>query len=139
MINYLHEHTATLQLNETTLTVDVLSGCPQGSLLSQLLWNIVVDEALNLRLPPGVRIQEYADDFVITKTGQDNETIKRDLQCACSILTQCGQSVKLEFASSKSELIVFTKKRNKPNITININGLENHPSKTAKYLGVILD
>ena len=98
-----------------------------------------MDEALSLRLPPGVRIQAYADDLVLTKTGQIGNTIQRDLQNACSILVKWGQSVKLEFASAKSELIIFSRKRAKLDLLININGTQILPSPTVKYLGVVLD
>ena len=53
--NFLLHRSTTLKLNETTLTTEVENGCPQGSLLFPFLWNIVMDEALNLRLPSGVK------------------------------------------------------------------------------------
>lgn len=40
-------------------------GSPQGSLLSPLLWNVVIHNLLCLAMPPGVTIQAYADEMVI--------------------------------------------------------------------------
>ncbi|XP_037509457.1 uncharacterized protein LOC119386192 [Rhipicephalus sanguineus] len=40
-------------------------GSPQGSPLSPLLWNVVIDDLLSLRMPRGVTIHAYADDTVI--------------------------------------------------------------------------
>ena len=44
------ETKATIQLNGTSISTSIEKHCPQGSLLSPFLWNIVVDEALNLQL-----------------------------------------------------------------------------------------
>ncbi|KAH7963900.1 hypothetical protein HPB52_023773 [Rhipicephalus sanguineus] len=40
-------------------------GSPQGSPLSPLLWNVVIDSSLSLQMPPGVVVQAYADDTFI--------------------------------------------------------------------------
>lgn len=81
----------------------------------------------------------YANDLVAVKTGLGADTIRRDLQVSCSTLRQWGNTVKLEFSSTKSELTVFTRKRVEPDFSMNINDLEIHPSYSVKYLGVILD
>ena len=101
---FLANRSATLSLNNTNLSTIIEKGCPQGSLLSPLLWNLVVDEALNLRLPQGIHIQAYADDLVLIKTGLRADIIQRDLQNACSVLIQWGRSVQLGFPSQKQNL-----------------------------------
>ena len=45
----------------------------------------------------------------------------------------------MEFASAKTEFIIFSRKRTKLNIAININGIQILPSPTVKYLGVVFD
>ena len=81
--NFLKQRTATIQLNGTSISTSVEKGCSQGSILSPFLWNIVVDETLNLQLAPGIQIQAYADDLIITKTGLNCDDIKNCLEGAC--------------------------------------------------------
>ena len=137
--SFLSSRSANLQINDSKTNISIEKGCPQGSTLSPLLWNIVVDEALNLPLPPGVRIQAYADDLVILITGLNEEAIQNNLQKACNALTTWGKSVCLDFSAEKTEFIVFTRKRKQLDLTINVNGIAIKSSPNVKYLGVILD
>lgn len=41
-------------------------GSPQGSPISPLLWNVVINGLLKIPMPPNVNIQAYADDTAIT-------------------------------------------------------------------------
>ena len=77
--------------------------------------------------------------MIITKTCLDRDDIKNCLEGAYEALVNWGKSVKLEFASNKTELIVFTRKRSELNLKLKINNVQIHPSKTVKYLGVLLD
>ena len=100
--NFLTRRTATIQLNGTSIPTSVEKGCPQCSLLSPFLRNLVVDEA-------------------------------------CETFVNSDKSVKLEFASSKTEFIVFIRKRSKLDLTLKINNIQIQPPKIVKYIGVLLD
>ena len=54
--SFLKGRRAVLSLREIKIMVAILLGCPQGSMLSPFLWNILLDAMLRLKLPPGVKI-----------------------------------------------------------------------------------
>lgn len=51
------------------IKADVTQRCPQGGVLSPLLWNLVVDELLTRLNDKGFYAQGYADDVVLLITG----------------------------------------------------------------------
>jgi hypothetical protein len=56
---------ATATLGETSVSVAVSKGCPQGGVLSPLLWCLVVDELLARLCGGGVYAEGYADDICL--------------------------------------------------------------------------
>ena len=80
-----------MQLHETETIVRIEKGYPQGSTLSPMLWNIVISDALKLKLPPGVKTQAFADDLIITKTGCTQQSLQQTLHKAVDQLTQWGK------------------------------------------------
>jgi ribonuclease HI len=137
---FLSERTATLQLNDKVKICKVQKGCPQGSPLSPFLWNVVCDEVLSKKFPPGVYIQGFADDISLTKTGVTAESIQFPLQVAADIVLQWSLSHKMEISANKTELIVFSRRqRNNCDINVTINGTIIQPSLQVKHLGLVLD
>jgi len=54
----------------SSLTAKVVGGCPQGGVLSPLLWNLVVDRLLTITNDLGFSTFGYADDIVIIVQGK---------------------------------------------------------------------
>ena len=52
-------------------TINLSKGCPQGGVLSPLLWNITIGGLLRLMDNTPAYVQAYADDFVILFQGSD--------------------------------------------------------------------
>ena len=61
--SFLTVRSAILNAGLTRHEIKTPRGCPQGSLLSPFLWNLIVDSAFSLPLFPGVKIRGYADDL----------------------------------------------------------------------------
>ncbi|XP_053699476.1 uncharacterized protein LOC128746453 [Sabethes cyaneus] len=57
-------------LGNTTLTRKTTKGCPQGGVLSPLLWSLVVDELLKNLTEQGFEVVGFADDVVILVRGK---------------------------------------------------------------------
>ncbi|XP_063635033.1 uncharacterized protein LOC134805718 [Cydia splendana] len=58
-----------LDLLNTTLEVTTVRGCPQGGVLSPLLWTLAVDGLLHKMAELRIDTQGYADDLVVTVRG----------------------------------------------------------------------
>lgn len=62
---FLSERRAALGQGAARVEKEVSKGCPQGSVLSPLLWNIIFDDLLSAQTPTGVTVIGYADDGVV--------------------------------------------------------------------------
>ncbi|KAH7963866.1 hypothetical protein HPB52_023739 [Rhipicephalus sanguineus] len=62
---FLEERSVFVQSHAGRVDTHPTLGSPQGSPLSPLLWNVVIDSLLSLHMPPGVVVQAYADDTII--------------------------------------------------------------------------
>ena len=62
----------TVSLKHSTKRFKITKGCPQGGVLSPVLWNMVVNNLLNKRANeiPGY-LQVFADDLAILVEGDD--------------------------------------------------------------------
>ncbi|KAH7963913.1 hypothetical protein HPB52_023786 [Rhipicephalus sanguineus] len=62
---FLEERSVFVQSHAGRADAHPTLGSPQGSPLSPLLWNVIIDSLLSLPMPPGVVVQAYADDTII--------------------------------------------------------------------------
>jgi retron-type reverse transcriptase len=67
-------------LTGSRLTAKVAGGCPQGGVLSPLLWNLVVDRLLTVTNDLSFSTFGYADDIVIIVHGKFAHTVREIVQ-----------------------------------------------------------
>jgi len=72
----------------SSLTAKVVSGYPQGGVLSSLLWNLVVDRLLTITNDLGFSTFGYADDIVIIVQGNFAYTVKEIMQEALNVVVK---------------------------------------------------
>jgi len=72
----------------SSLTARVIGGCPQGGVLSPLLWNLVVDRLLAVTNDIGFSTFGYADDIVIIVQGKFVNTVREFMQEALSLVVK---------------------------------------------------
>ena len=84
--NMLHDRRAQSALLGETMDVSVAKGCPQGGVLSPLLWDLVVDELLVNLNRQGFYTQGYADDLVILVRGKHLPALSGRMQAALKIV-----------------------------------------------------
>nr|XP_012234697.1 PREDICTED: RNA-directed DNA polymerase from mobile element jockey-like [Linepithema humile] len=115
-------------------------GCPQGGVLSPLLWCLVADGLLKALDDRGFTVQGYADDVAILVRGPFLETLLELMQGALEVVEELCQRTGLAVNPLKTGLTVFTPKY-KVGIIVGstLGGVRLVPTKSVKYLGVILD
>jgi RNase P protein component len=99
-------------LTGSSLTARVAGGCPQGGVLSPLLWNLVVDELLAGLNDQGLCAMGYADDIVIIAQGKFTHTIRELMQAALNEVVKCTTKEGLSISPQMTVVIPFTNKRN---------------------------
>ena len=78
----------------------VSEGCPQGEVLSLVLWSLVVDSLLRVLNGMGVKAVGYADDIDILARGAYEEVI-RDVQGALKATEEWCSSKALRIQGDK--------------------------------------
>lgn len=124
---------------ETEVLVQVARGCPQGGVLSPLLWCVVVDELLDLLQKAGFQVQAYADDLAIIIHGLFTMSVGERMNVALQIASRWCSGKGLSINPKKAEIVIFTRKRKclLPEIRLDNQVLELR--RCAKYLGVTFD
>ena len=138
--NLLKTRIVTTSKGSTTKTAKATRGCPQGGVLSPLLWCLVVDELLTKLNKLNIDIQAYSDDGTIIVTGTDLTHICTETQKGINIAVEWSKKNDLTIHPDKTNMVLFTKK-NKTNgwIPPKIGNQTIPLQPSFKYLGVTLD
>lgn len=115
-------------------------GCPQGSVLGPLLWNLVLDGLLRIDLPEEVTILAFADDTVLLVQGDSRRVMERRLQEAITQLEAWAVEARLQFSARKTQAM-FLKgnlSQARPPV-IRINNIPVRFHEQVVFLGVTLD
>ena len=127
---------------QTNEPFQIPTGCPQGSLLSHFLWNILIDDILLLPAESKLygRILAYADDISTTLQHKDETMAVRLLQQLIDLVESRLEMLKLRVNAAKTVLIIFSRKRTSVDChQLTIDGLQIKPTTQTKHLGLTLD
>jgi retron-type reverse transcriptase len=94
-------------LNETEIIFIPDQGIAQGSILSPLLWSIVVDELVRLLNNQGIKCFAYADDICIYVTGKFETTVRETLEKALNMVLKWCLNTNLSIKPNKTEILIF--------------------------------
>lgn len=119
--------------------LEMYAGVPQGSLAGPLLWNILYDEVLRLKMPDEVTLYAYADDLAILVTSKTEVGIQWRTNKAIETICNWMDEMELKLAPEKTEIIWLTGRKKCRNIDIKVLGEKINMQETTKYLGVYLD
>ena len=127
------------QLSDQSSIRKVNSGCPQGGVISPILWNLVVNELLEILISTGIWAQGYADDIVVCTIGREIQTASELMQNALSKIENWCHRVGLTVNPNKAELLLFTNKRKYSFSPIKLFQTCVPLCSNVKYLGVHID
>jgi hypothetical protein len=131
---------ATATLGGLSRSIGVSRGCPQGGVLSPLLWCLVVNELLARLNEGGVYTQGYADDICLLVVGKFQNTVTGLIQWALHTKEVWCDRLSLSDNPDKTGLVAFMRRRKLPGFFEPcLVGTTLHRSMLVKYLGVILD
>ena len=108
-LNMLTSRIIIWEAGEGRLTVRTTKGCPQGGVLSPLLWILVIDELLEILDDLGYEVQGFADDLIVIVRGKFESTIKDRMQLALNVTSEWCQEKELTINPNKTTLVPFTR------------------------------
>lgn len=118
---------------------NINAGCPQGSCLSPVLYNIYTADIPTIG---NCVMSIFADDTAILCSAKLSSDIVSDLQLALGKLFEYFTKWKIAINCEKSQAIYFSRKRKAcflPQVNINVNNVDIEWENNVKYLGVTLD
>lgn len=139
IINMLKCRSIKVTVGEASAYAKVVKGCPQGGVLSPLLWTLVIDSLIKKLNEQGLYALSYADDVAIIIIGFYPNVVFNLMQNALNIVQNWCIEQQLSVNSDKTYAIMFTKNRKSVLETLTIFGKEVKFVKEFKFLGVIID
>ena len=121
----------------TSSPAPVKSGVPQGSILGPLLFIVYVNSLASLKLSSGTSIILYADDILLYRSissSSDNSTLQHDID----LLSSWIKSSSLAINPTKSTVLIISRMRVKPRLSLQINSTTIPIAESFKYLGVTI-
>ena len=118
---------------ESSETVPVTSGVPQGSVLGPILFLIYIND-----LPDSItsQVRLFPDDTAVYMTLNDRQTDSRTLQNDLDRLQDWSQRWDMSFNPSKCQVIHVTKAKTTIDTDFTLHGQKLQTVSNARYLGV---
>lgn len=130
----------TADVNDGLQRATVTRGCPQGGVLSPLLWISVANSLLHRLNSAGFYTVGYADDIAILISGNCEPIMCDLMQTAIKIVEDWCKENSLKVNPTKSELVLFTRKRKIESLKLpTLFDLSLNLKENVKYLGITLD
>lgn len=115
----------------------ICTGVPQGSILGPMLFNIFINDLLQLPLK-GI-LQCYADDAASKYRASSLSELKEMMQHDLNLLHEWFNCNRMSINVNKSNFMLFTLSNEVPEITLSIDDKPLQQVYETNYLGLVLD
>lgn len=139
VLHMLGNRTITAGFGEASASARVGRGCPQGGVISPLLWLLVVDDLLAGLEKLGVMVAGYADDVALAISNDHAGELHSRMQKALNFVQQWCLGHGLRVNPDKTEMVLFTRRRKFWVSPPSIFGKQLQFAKAVRYLGIWLD
>jgi hypothetical protein len=130
-------------LRDKVVKAKLLLGSLQGGILSPTCgWNCAMTELLERLEKSPDKCKAFADDLAIIVRGRNLKKVLQHAQRAMNIAADWASIIGVEFSTSKTMTMLFTRKRKKSYQSpgrLRLEGQSLPWVKEAKYLGVTID
>lgn len=116
----------------------ITKGCPQGSVVGPLLWNVLFDGFLKLPYENGVTARAYADDALLLVKANTSPELMRKCTSALEMVMRWGEERKLTFSKEKTVMMLLKGKLVERFIRADMGEVRIRCSPETKYLGVVI-
>lgn len=135
----LHDRILTAELRGSSVRMRPVKGCPQGGVLSPLIWILIANGLIQRLNAAKIFNVGYADDFSIVARGKFINVVYDRMSEALRIVNDFTLSNGLSVNPSKTGLMLFTRSRKLAPPSIQFQGQVLPLSRSWKILGLEFD
>jgi hypothetical protein len=138
--DFITDRTFQVQIgNERSSTRTLENGTPQGSVISPILFLIMINDMS--AVINGAHLSLFADDSATYKSGKNLQYIMKEIQKNVNQIQSWCEMWGFKISIEKSCTVIFTNKKRPANLIkpIEINGKSIKTEKEVKFLGMIID
>jgi len=111
-------------------------GCPQGSVLGPVLFNLYTGVISN-KIPSEAVLTSYADDSYVVIHDDDQGRLVGKVEACLTTHIEALEEIGMKVNEEKTEIVLFGK--NNPPVTLNVKGTAVESKASIKALGIVID
>jgi len=133
--SFLTDRRITSTYGTSTVSKDLSKSCPQGSALSPILWNVLLNSLLTSFNVPNSKIIAFADDISVILWSRNAKGLYKQIKKSITFIHNWCSGNGLELSASKTQILNLHRKHVKP---IKFQRTTVQQTQKVKILGVTI-